>query len=510
MWKITEVKPKNFRYQLTLAEIAVEGYDTFGSNLQNNIGRGICLYIHKSLKANPVDLKTDFQESTWATIKLVEGDVLLVGCIYRSSSGSDINNDKLLEIITEASNFNYSHLLIMGDFNFEKINWDTWSTPSQEASIDYRFIECARDNFLYQHIRKPTRGRIDQEPHILDLVFTNEDGMVSDLNYLSPLGKSDHSVIVFKFNCYTQQDNTGRVKYYYDRANFTGMKRDLLEIDWQAALDSTDINTHWNTLKTVLLDIQDKYVPKRNCRTSDVRKGKVSLDSKTLSVIRKKHRCWKRYMETKDSKKYKDYCKVRNQVKKLTRNAVKSKEKEIINEIKTNPKKFWQYTRSKTKTRTGIADLKVDNSSDKLTNNYAEKADVLSKIFSSVFTLEDCEDIPILDERPLVHKMTRIEISEETVRKLLSDLDISKSPGPDKLHPRILHDLCNEIAKPITTIFSRSLRTMDIPGEWRDGWITAIFKKGTRKLPSTYRPVSLTCILSKVLEKLLGATLLTI
>ena len=41
----------------------------------------------------------------------------------------------------------------------------------------------------------------------------------------------------------------------------------------------------------------------------------------------------------------------------LTRKAVKDKEIEIAKGVKNNPKKFWQYTKSKTKTRTGISDL---------------------------------------------------------------------------------------------------------------------------------------------------------
>ena len=49
--------------------------------------------------------------------------------------------------------------------------------------------------------------------------------------------------------------------------------------------------------------------------------------------------------------------------------------------------------------------------------------------------------------------MNNIEINEEKVKKKLSELNISKSSGPDSMHPRILHDLCEELAKPITIIF---------------------------------------------------------
>ena len=83
----------------------------------------------------------------------------------------------------------------MGDFHFEKKNWDIWSTPLNEFGIDFKFIERIRDSFLFQHVNKPTRARINHEPHILDLVLTNEEGMISNIEHLSPL--SDDSLLQF-------------------------------------------------------------------------------------------------------------------------------------------------------------------------------------------------------------------------------------------------------------------------------------------------------------------------
>jgi len=309
--------------------------------------------------------------------------MLLVGCIYRSSSGTDINNERLLNLLSEINGMKYSHILLMGDFNFEKINWCDWSTPSNETQIDFQFIEKLRDCFLQQHVTKPTRARIDKEPHILDLVLTNEEGMISNMEYYSPLGKSDHSVLHFKFNCYIQQENTERIKYYYDKADFTVMKQELAEVNWTRKLHGKNINDQWNTFKDILLKVQDKHVPKRTPRPFSERKGKTNLDLKTIKAIRKKHRCWTRFMETKDGLRYKEYCRARNQVKSLTRNAVRNKEKEIVKDIKQNPKKFWQYTQSKTKVRTGISDLvmNIDNGKEVLTENDSDKATYVIKIF---------------------------------------------------------------------------------------------------------------------------------
>ena len=81
------------------------------------------LYINNFIKAIPVELKTDFEESVFVSIRLVSGDMLLVGCIYRRSIGTDINNERLLNLLSEINGMQYSHILLMGDFNFEKINW---------------------------------------------------------------------------------------------------------------------------------------------------------------------------------------------------------------------------------------------------------------------------------------------------------------------------------------------------------------------------------------------------
>ena len=97
----------------------------------------------------------------------------------------------------------YSHLLITGDFNYPKIDWTTWSTDSDNLlDMNNQFIEAMRDSFLFQHVSLPTRARLNNSPNLLDLVLTNEEGMISNLEIHSPLGKSDHGIIYFDFQCY--------------------------------------------------------------------------------------------------------------------------------------------------------------------------------------------------------------------------------------------------------------------------------------------------------------------
>ena len=140
----------------------------------------------------------------------MEHNKLLIGCLYRGGSGSSDNNCKLNELLKEASENGYSHILVIGDFNYKGIIWENLSTPGLSESIEEElFVEALTDCYFYQHITKLTRIRHGQGLSILDLEITSEEGMIEDIEYLSPFGKSDHIVIWFNFICYIQQTQQG-------------------------------------------------------------------------------------------------------------------------------------------------------------------------------------------------------------------------------------------------------------------------------------------------------------
>ena len=67
------------------------------------------------------------------------------------------------------------------------------------------------------------------------------------------------------------------------------------------------------------------------------------------------------------------------------------------------------------------------------------------------------------------------------------NVSVTKSPGPDNIHPRILYELRHEIATPLKILFETSYNLGQLPAEWKIGNITAIFKKGNKSDPSNYR-----------------------
>ena len=135
------------------------------------------------------------------------------------------------------------------------------------------------------------------------------------------------------------------------------------------------------------------------------------------------------------------------------------------------------------------------------------KAKLLNHYFSSVFTKEDEHEYPdkklIGLEEGNTPSLDVIEITEQKVLKELLNLNIAKSAGPDGIHPKVLRETATQIVIPLTIIFKKSLAEGALPHKWKIAHVIPIFKKGNKSTPSNYRPVSLTAICCKILERII-------
>ena len=104
-------------------------------------------------------------------------------------------------------------------------------------------------------------------------------------------------------------------------------------------------------------------------------------------------------------------------------------------------------------------------------------------------------------------QMPEICININGIIKLLSNLRPNKAAGPDEVRPIVLRELRVEIAPVIQLIFEKSLATGKLPSDWTKANVSPIFKKGNKGDPSNYRPISLTCILCKVMEHIIASNL---
>ena len=124
-----------------------------------------------------------------------------------------------------------------------------------------------------------------------------------------------------------------------------------------------------------------------------------------------------------------------------------------------------------------------------------DKAEVLNAFFASVFNNKTCYSLgtqpPALVDRD-GEQNKPFMIHDEIVLDLLRKLDAYKYTGPDGLHPRVLRELADVVAKTLSIIFWQSWLTGDFPVDWKLADVMPIFKKGQKDDPGSYRPIDIT------------------
>ncbi|GAB0182819.1 mitochondrial enolase superfamily member 1 [Grus japonensis] len=162
-----------------------------------------------------------------------------------------------------------------------------------------------------------------------------------------------------------------------------------------------------------------------------------------------------------------------------------------------------KYVNNKRRTRDNIGSLL--NKNGHLTNRDIDKAETFNGFFISVFNTDDGlwdPSCPELEDHDCGND--KLPADPEIVQDLLLHLDAYKSMGPDGIHPRVLRELADVIARPLSIMFQRSsLESGEVPVDWKLANVVPIFKKGKKEDPGSYRPVSLTSVPGKITEKIM-------
>ena len=292
-------------------------------------------------------------------------------------------------------------------------------------------------------------------------------------------------------------NETKRKYKNFKKTDTTKLRRELSKLNWEEELEHKDVNETWDFIKAEINKAIEVSTP--TCLTSG-KKNKRFIDKETLETVRQKHRLYRKWKRTDNPDDKKAYTRANTKARKECRKANINYEKQVAQQAKDDPGAFYRYANSKIKSRTGIADLNKENGSK--TANDTEKAELLNNFFKSVFTMEDPGPLPDFEDYIYTSELTDIEVTSEEVRKLLQDLNVNKATGPDGIPPRILSLAATELSIPIAILFQKSISTGSLPNEWKMAHVTPIFKKGSKSAVNNYRPVSLTCVTCKLMEKI--------
>ena len=501
---ITEVIPKAQKNEIYETQMKIPGYETHCNFkfTENNLGasgkRGVAIYVKDDIKSDEVTIKKEYGDQMWIRIKLKGKDSLLIGCLYRSPTNDlarlNETTEEICKIIEEATSQNSTHLLICGDFNYPNIDWE--NDYVDEASPIRRFIDTIQSTHLHQHVSQPTRYRHDQEPSLLDLILTNEEGMLQNLSHNPGLGESDHECLNFDLCCYKVVQEKSTLPNFH-KGNYATIRDRICDLDWVTKLQG-DFETAYPAFMEILETAMDGCIPSFPSRKQ---RRNIYLTMEAVRAVDKKNKLWKRYKLSKSGYDRLRFVRAKNDLRRLTRKLRFDFEKRIARDAKIAPKKFWAYVNSRTKTRPKVPSLERKDKS--LASTDTEKAEVLNTFFASTFTKEDLTNIPDMEDSPFTGEcLNTFVITPEMVLKKLQDLNPGKTPGPDGWHPIFLKNIADLISLPLSILFQKSLDEGLLPPDWLKAIVTAIHKKGKKNLPENYRPVSITSIICKLMESI--------
>ena len=135
---------------------------------------------------------------------------------------------------------------------------------------------------------------MNQQPSKLDLIMSNEEDRVVDLEYLSPVGASDHKVLTFQFNCYCSYTQNSSKHFNYYKGDYESMRHEL-KIDWTEMLGNSDVNIVLQNFTERIISTKEKFIPRSR---PFPRKGTVPLCKNTVEAIKRKHRACTRFIKS--------------------------------------------------------------------------------------------------------------------------------------------------------------------------------------------------------------------
>lgn len=412
---------------------------------------------------------------------------------YVPPSPTPIYYDNLFNFLSNLHSIS-DELIILGDFNFPGIDWDTLSGYSP---VSNQFCDLVFQTSLSQLINTPTHIH----GNILDLLLTNLENRICHLQvHTDSYLQSDHYNITFSVAT-TVVTSSNPITYFtfnYSRGDYLGLHDHLLNSDFTPCYYSHNIEFIWQTIEHLLMNAMYSYIPVKKIHSDQHPtwfNPEIRHCIKRLRTLRRRYKCHPtQHISNRIAS-------LENTLQNQIKGARQSYESHLINSYaSSNNNQIFKYLKSITKSSNNIPS--VMNFGSSTANTDHSKANLFNQYFHSVF--HDPSTLPNIDDLPAVHNsLSSITITITDVYEALTSLDVQKSPGMDKITPRILQNCADVLCEPLHHLFTQSLRYATIPSCWKVHKVVPIYKAGDMNCVSNFRPISLLSVVSKVLERLI-------
>ena len=418
-----------------------------------------------------------------------------------------------------------SHRTIVGgDFNAHCATWDPYQ---RECGMGRAMEEWSVANGLvllndgsHTRFNPATGGRSTP-----DVTFVSADIASGALWTVDANLGSDHLPILITIPSKSQPQRKGRGRFNYKKANWEGYEKTLTDLigPWQEEAASLPVDTLNTRLTSAIMKAAKRNIPfgrgnrkrepfwNEDCEEAVQKRDALLADATAPNHTREDV---ERYLAQREETAKIIQEEMEDQVRqKIMGLGTDGDLWRVLEELDGRCPAAKPAATIKRPTVPGCLPPKRDAASDR------EKAECFCKSYARASRLQKDKqsDRPIIKEARAAVKNCTCEgtrsdmcspFTQEELRAALACLSTGKSPGIDGVANELLLHLPKAAEEVLLLLFNKSWESGVVPAAWRKAEIVAIPKKGKPPdAPESYRPISLLCSASKLLERLVQARL---
>ncbi len=475
-----------------------DSYSIYRKDRTHRGGGGVLFAVHNSLKSKRRD---DLLPHSNSVIDMVVVELSLKGLskmvwitFYRSPSDNSVETVNFLhDTLKSIRAAGITNICLTGDLNLPNLDTNG-GFPSDTNFRSHLYYDIFLEFGLEHKVHSPTH----KAGNVLDLILTNIPEKFSRVYVEDDVFDSDHWVVNFSLNikgCI--KPRVPRKVFNYKKANWARFKQDIVSSDLNTLVedDTLDLDSICQSWSDKILNLAKLHIPVIRIKISS---SPPWVDEEVLNLSKRKETARRRAHKLDTIESWNKYNNLLKELKRLMNWKYKNYINNIADNVAEHPKRFWGLLKSKTKSR-HIPDTIYYL--DQKETQPKEKASLFNRFFASNFTQSDTgrsmPSVPLFQNDYL----SNLTVSTDEVELALLNINTTKATGPDELSGTILKECARELAPSLTKIFNISLHTGQVPKQWKFANVTPIYKKGAKDQADNYRPISLLCITSKLLER---------
>ena len=289
----------------------------------------------------------------------------------------------------------------------------------------------------------------------------------------------------------------------WNNADYDSMKVFIDLVDWSALFAGfPTVNDKWRCLCSIIDHIFDMFVPKKKRKKVGKR---LKFPKEIRKLLSKKRLAYKKLRSFADPPAgLEEKCKLLNEKCSAAIISYYGEKEDCVLKQGTM-KSFFNHVKNTLKTPQQAVSLNVDG---EIEADDGKIAEAFSNQFESVF-IDDNGALPALIDINCNNIPDDVCFSVGQISNVLHHLKSGSSPGMDGIPALFLKNLSVPLSVPLQVIFQQSFDQGVLPEDWLKAKIRPIYKNnGCRTNAVSYRPISLTSICCKVMERILKGFLL--